>query len=262
MRANLTQPPASWRRLRVVSDPYALLTELANALEPGGWALVGGLMVHCHAQRAGVTHVRPTHDADIVVELQTQTYATHARALEDIGFTPHESLDDAAPFHRFERGADNVDLMVPDRASWSPRYRGRELIRVPGSGSALKRTIPHALPDGTSIRIPDLASALALKGAAHQVPSVNAVRHLQDSVTLLACAGPAGLDPAPSKSMRANINHLVKCLASTAEAWSLAAPQNRVRAQQCIQTLRPDWIAPSFLGSTTTTTTRRRRPGR
>ena len=51
--------------------------------------------------------------------------------------------------------------------------------------------------------------------------------------------------------MRGNINHLVKCLATTAEAWSLAAPQNRVRAQQCIMTFRPDWQAPAFLGSTT-----------
>lgn len=75
-------------------------------------------------------------------------------------------------------------------------------------------------------------------------------RHLQDAVTLLGCAGPAGFESAPSKSMRGNINHVVKCLATTAEAWALAAPQNRVRAQQCILTLRPDWQAPAFLGST------------
>ena len=233
------------------SDPFDLLAEVAATLNPDGWVLVGGLMVHCHARRAGVTHVRPTDDADIVVELQTQTYAAHAAALLTLGFTPHESVDSDAPFHRFLRDGETVDLMVPDRESWSPRYRGRELIKVPGSSSALKRAIRYELHDGTSIRLPDLASALSLKGAAHQVPSANASRHLQDAVTLLACAGPVGLDPAPSKSMRGNINHLMKRLGTTAEAWVLAAPQNRVRAQQCILTFRPDWKVPTFLGSTT-----------
>lgn len=242
------------------SDPHALLTEVAMSFELDSWLLVGGLMVHCHAQRAGVTHVRPTDDADIVVELQSGAYVAHALALADLGFTPREPVDAAAPFHRFVRDGDTVDLMVSDRESWSPRYLGRDLVKVPGSGSALKRSIVHLLPSGERIRIPDLPSALCLKGAAHQVPSENPVRHLQDSVTLLACAGPDGLRPAPSKSMRANLNHLVKCLSTTAEAWSLAAPENRVRANQCIQTFRQDWVAPSFLGSTTATTARRRRP--
>ncbi|WP_420174917.1 hypothetical protein [Luteococcus sp. OSA5] len=77
---------------------------------------MGGLMVHCHAHLAGITHVRPTDDADIVVELQTSTYATHAAALVGLGFTPHESVDAAAPFHRFLRDGETVDLMVPDRS--------------------------------------------------------------------------------------------------------------------------------------------------
>lgn len=241
------------------SDPQSLLAELASALEPDSWLLVGGLMVHCHAQQAGVAHVRPTHDADVVVELQTKTYTAHALVLTALGFEPHESLDATAPFHRFIRDQDTVDLMVSDREPWTSRYRGRELIKVPGSGSALKRTISHALPNGSIIRIPDLASALSLKGAAHQVSNENPVRHLQDSVTLLACAGPNGFDPAPSKSMRANLNHVVKCLATSAEAWSLAAPLNRVRAQQCIRTFRPDWVTPSFLGSSPVVDRRRRR---
>lgn len=242
------------------SDPYTLLAEVAAAIDTDGWVLVGGLMVHCHAHQAGVMHVRPTDDADIVVELQVQSYAAGAEAFIDMGFEPHESLDDAAPFHRFVRDQDTIDLMVPDGESRPPRYLGRGLIKVPGSSSALKRTVMHELPTGETIRIPDLASALSLKGAAHQVPSANAVRHLQDSVTLLACAGPDGLDPAPSKSMRANLNHVVKCLSSTAEAWSLTSPQNRVKAVQCIKAIRPDWTPPSFLGSTTTTTRPRRHP--
>lgn len=140
-------------------DPYALLAEVATVFEVGSWLLVGGLMVHCHAQRAGITQVRPTDDVDIVVELRTQSYRVHALALVNMGFTPHEPMDAAAPFHPFVRGGDRVDLMVPDREPWSPRYLGRDLVRAPGSGSALKRTITHELPDGTNIRLPDLVSA-------------------------------------------------------------------------------------------------------
>lgn len=242
------------------SDPYLLLTELATSFKSDAWFLVGGLMVHCHAQKAGVMHLRPTDDADIVLELQTGSYADHARILASMGFAPREPIDATAPFHRFVRDGDTVDLMVPDRGSWSVRYLGRDIIEVPGSGSALKRAIEYELPTGVSIRIPDLPSALSLKGAAHQVPSVNAVRRLQDSVTLLACAGPDGLNPPPSKSMRANLNHLLKCLATTAEAWSLTTPVNRVRANQCIRAFRQDWVAPPFLGSSTATPARRHRP--
>lgn len=242
------------------SDPYGLLAEVAAALDINDWVLVGGLMVHCHARRAGINHTRPTDDADIVVEVETRAYDVHARALTVMGFEAHESVDHGAPFHRFTRGRDTVDLMVSDRTTPSPRYRGRGVIQVPGSASALKRTIMEELPNGTQIRIPDLASALSLKGAAHQTPSVNGVRHLQDSVTLFACGGPSGLDGPPmSKTMRANLNHVVKCLSTTADAWSFASPRNRVLAMQCIKSARPDWVPPSFLGSTTTTTTRRRR---
>ena len=216
-------------------------------------------MVHCHAQRANVMHGRPTDDVDVVIELRTQAYAQHAQSLINVGFTPQESLDQATPLHRFTRGEDNVDLMVPDRHTESPRYLGRPVVSVPGATSALKRTMSHELPDGTCIRLPDLAAALSLKGAAHQVPSANAIRHLQDAVTLLACAGPEGLKPTPSKSMRANLNHLVKCLEKTPEAWAFTSPRNRVLATQCLRTLRPDWVDPIFLGSTATTTTRRRR---
>lgn len=57
------------------SDPFALLAEFAAASDSNAWILVGGLMVHCHAERAGIAHARPTDDADIVVELAGSTTA-------------------------------------------------------------------------------------------------------------------------------------------------------------------------------------------
>lgn len=240
------------------SDPFSLLLEVAQIFKPGTWILVGGLMVHCHAQMAGITHLRPTDDADIVVKLHTGSYATHAQALITVGFVPHEPINVDAPFHRFVRGIEIVDLMVSDRQSRRSRYMGRDIVRVPGSGSALKRAIEYELNNDVRIHIPDLPSAISLKGAAHQVPSVNRVRHLQDAVTLLACGGPTGLEPEPSKSMRSNLNHVVQCLMDSAEAWSLTAPANRIRAIQCLEAFSQVWQTPPFLESTVVTPSSRR----
>lgn len=240
-------------------DQFMLVAEVAAAFKVETWMLVGGLMVHCHAQRAGIRDLRPTDDADILVQLATQSYVDHARTLETLGFTPHDSLDSSAPFHRFIRNGQKIDLMTPDRITPPPRYRGRNIIQVPGSDSALKRTIRHKIASGEIIRLPDLASALSLKGAAHMVPSANSVRHLQDSVTLLACAGPVGLESGLSKSMRKNLNHIVACLSKDAEAWSLSAPETRTLAVQCIRTFRQDWDTPLFLRSTTPAASARRR---
>ena len=35
--------------------PWSLLIEIADVTAPGDWVLVGGLMVHAHALRAGIT---------------------------------------------------------------------------------------------------------------------------------------------------------------------------------------------------------------
>lgn len=204
--------------------------------------LVGGLMVHAHAVLAGIAHPRPTDDADLVVELRVSTYLDAARELQELGYQRHESLDHRVPFHRFVRDEERVDLMAPEGRSI--RFAGREVLRVPGSRSALNRTIPFQLPSGVVIRVPDVPSALSLKGAAYRVPSPNPRRHLQDAVTLFACADVSELSL--SKSMRANINPLINAL-DTVEAWVSADPVNRRRAVRAIREVRPGWDIPDFV---------------
>src|SRR5699024_8762808 len=117
------------------------------------------------------------------------------------------------------------------------------VVTAPGSRSALRRTISVRLAPGCTIRVPDLPSALSLKGAAYSLPSSNRVRHLQDAVTLFACVN-AGLDL--SKSMRANVNNLVRGLDLVA-AWGYARAVTRRRASRALRTFRPDWQVPSFV---------------
>lgn len=226
----------------MVFDVFERIAQIAHALPPERWMLVGGLMVHAHARLAGIPHPRTTDDADLVVELRAGSYSEAARALQGLGYQRHEPLDHRAPFHRFTRGGEHVDLMAPEDRP--VRFAGRDVLGVPGSRSALNRTIAFTLPTGVVIRIPDLASALSLKGAAYHLPGANRQRHLQDAVTLFACADTTVLDL--STSMRRNINHLINALHTTA-AWTVTDPSSRRRAVRAIRQIRPDWAVPAFV---------------
>ena len=223
-------------------DVFERVEEIANHLAPDRWMLVGGLMVHAHAQLAGIQHARPTDDADLVVDVRAGSYAEAAAVLQRLGYVQHESLDRHAPFHRFARGREHVDLMGPEGKP--VRFLGRAVIAVPGSRSALNRTIAYETVGGVGIRIPDVESALSLKGAAFRLPGPNRVRHLQDAVTLFACLDTA--QPDISKSMKKNINNLISAM-DNAEAWSFADPTNRRRAIRAIRAVQPAWEPPAFV---------------
>jgi hypothetical protein len=226
----------------VSQDVFERVEEIANNLSPDRWLLVGGLMVHAHAQLAGIQHARPTDDVDLVVEVRAGSYAQAAAVLRRLGYLQHESLDRNAPFHRFARGRELVDLMGPEDKP--VRFLGREVLAVPGSRSALNRTIAYETFGGAAIRIPDVESALSLKGAAFRLPGTNRVRHLQDAVTLFACLDTA--QPDTSKSMKKNIDSLISEL-DNAEAWSFADPTNRRRAIRAIRAVQPAWEPPAFV---------------
>lgn len=223
-------------------DVFERIDQIAHVLPAERWMLVGGLMVHAHARLAGIPQPRPTEDADLVVELRAGSYSEAAQALHELGYQRHEPLDHRAPFHRFTRGGDQVDLMAPEDRPVP--FAGRDVLGVPGSRSALNRTIWFTLPTGVVIRIPDLASALSLKGAAYHLPGINRQRHLQDAVTLFACADTTMVEL--STSMRRNINHLINAL-DTTEAWAVTDPASRRRAVRAIRQIRPDWAVPDYV---------------
>jgi len=166
----------------VSQDVFERVQEIADKLSPDRWVLIGGLMVHAHAQLAGIQHARPTDDVDLVVEVRAGSYAQAAAVLHRLGYVQHESVYRNAPFHRLTRGPEHVDLMGPEDKP--VRFLGQEVLAVPGSRSALNRTNAYETAGGVAIRIPDVDSALSLKGAAFRLPGPNRVRHLQDAVTL------------------------------------------------------------------------------
>lgn len=177
------------------------------------------------------------------------SYAEAAAVLRRLGYVQHEPLDRHAPFHRFTRGREHVDLLAPEDKP--VRFLGRDVLAVPGSCSALNRTIAYKTAGGVTIRIPDVESALSLKGAAFRRPSPNRVRHLQDAVTLFACLDTAQTNI--SKSMKKNINNLISAM-ENAQAWSFTDPANRRRAIRAIRAVQHLWEPPAFVLP--------RRPGR
>lgn len=207
-------------------------------------------MVQAHARLAKVPNVRSTDDADIVVGLDAgHEYRAAANAIGRLGFQLYESLDSKAPSYRFVRGHQHIDLMVPDRSAGA-RFGRRPVRQVPASDSAMKRTETYETSAGSVIRIPDVTGALSLKGAAFELPSDNPVRHLQDAVVLFACAGVRGA-PAPSKSMKANINRLIIGLETRPEAWSLAEHNmSRLAIRGVRLHFREDWVPPTSAGPT------------
>ena len=216
------------------------LTELAQTIAPDKWMLVGGLMVHVHANAAAVPHSRPTNDVDVVLMPAAGTYTATATLLTSIGYRPHESLDTHSPFHRFVRGAEIVDVMATEGRSL--RFLGRAVLEVPGSRSASTRTVPLTLESGIVVRLPDIASALSIKGAAAQTDGFFRDKHVEDGLTLLACG--SGVDLDLSKSMRRNLNVLIAALSEPA-AWVAVPQDKRVRALQTIRNIRPDWNPPT-----------------
>jgi hypothetical protein len=124
------------------------------------------------------------------------------------------------------------------------RFLGRDVLEVPGSRSALNRTIAYETAGDVAIRIPDLESALSLKGAVFRLPGPNSVRHLQDAATLFAYLDTAQTDI--SKSMKKNINNLISAM-DGAEAWSFADPTNRRRAIRAIRAVQHQWEPPPFV---------------
>ena len=163
-------PVGGWGR------PWPDVAELAAAVPPAAWTVIGGLMVQLHAVAAGLPVVRPTDDVDVLLHVETGRgrAAQVATALEALGYRLEPSIDPrSGTAHRFVRGGAAVDLGTsqPDRsvvdvvaADHAPprrleRLRGYDLVRVTGGTQALRRTVLAELEitgtARTAISVPD-----------------------------------------------------------------------------------------------------------
>lgn len=183
---------ADAEHLIVVADderPWSLLFEIAEVTTPGEWVLVGGLMVHAHALRAGVTASRPTEDVDLLLNIAAASVGAVAGPLEEIGLRPEESLGRRV-LHRLRRGDEFVDVMVERGAS--ARWARRSIFQAPAARQAIDRRDwydLHGADRAVRIAVPDALGAIVAKAAAYAVDQRDRGRHLDDLAVLLAAAG-------------------------------------------------------------------------
>lgn len=223
--------------------PWTLVFEVADATPSDSWVLVGGLMVHAHAIRAGVNPPRPTGDIDLLLNIGARTVSDVAAPLQSLGFHPLQPSR-GAPFHRFTRGEDIVDVMVANDAP-SARWSMRPLLRAPAARQALHRSDRYVLDGATNrvaIGIPDSLSALVVKAAAHAVEQRDRGRHLEDLAVLFATIDSVtalGIERLTSRDKR-HLQGPVRLLSNTQHvAWSKLTPFDQAVGQQaCSAVLR------------------------
>jgi len=218
-RMSIDATSSSWEE-----QPWPSAFELARILPRNSWTLVGGLMVKLHAALADLPAPRTTVDVDTALHLETQaiTFAQANALLTGAGYVLNP---DTAFAYRFERGADQVDVMCSDRqAIWRrPGFGGRPLFGIPGGTRALQQTIDVDVVTGVdTVRfvVPTLRGSLVLKGAAYLEDSRNRGRHEEDAVVLLACIDDAGEAwRGLSQQSRRRVRALVAALSEHNAPW-------------------------------------------
>jgi hypothetical protein len=206
--------------------PWPLVFELASTLPKGSWVLVGGLMVHIHALRAGVVAMRPTSDVDLLLDIATTSVGEIGRAIIGRGFATVEPSR-GGPVHRFTRGEDVVDVMV-----------ARDVLRAPDTAQALLRRDTYTIEDGersAELQVPDPLGAIIAKAAAYAVDSRNPQRHLEDLAVLGAATGtPRTLDlDTLTPTDRRHLNRVTPFLLDPRNSsWATLDPYDREIGQR------------------------------
>lgn len=238
-RWRVTAPPGGW------PSPWPQVVELVRVIPHEKWTLVGGLMVQLHAAHAGMQLIRPTIDVDMVLHIETgaATWSGVREQLERLGYVIHEPVGDG-PVHRFDRGKEQVDVMVADHLPPSLEQRAlqRPVFAVPGGTSALRKTVNCELDtdDGVIvISVPDVLGALVLKGAAYKSDNRDRGRHLDDAA-ILACTvdNPIRHRDRMTGSDQSRIQHLWAVLEEPAHrSWIAAGERWARRGRAALQLL-------------------------
>jgi len=160
---------------------------------PSGWTLIGGQLVHLHCAERGQFPVRPTNDADTVIDVRADPRMLHTftKTLADLGFEP-AGISAEGRQHRWRRGPASIDVLLPEgvgeRASLRQGVTGSPTLPTQGGTQALSRSemVPVTLEDREGfVRRPNLVGALVVKAAAHgNVGGADPRRHRRDFVVL------------------------------------------------------------------------------
>lgn len=159
---------------------------------PAPWSLIGAHMVALHGWSRGRTQIRPSQDADILINVRSVSDGTERMSLDLLrrGFAfDGASLSNVG--HRFRRDDVSIDLLAPDGIGEHVNVttiRPARTVRVPGGTQALRRTRDVAVSSreaSGSVPIPDLLGAILVKVRAIAVDDAPEVQR-RDAAFLLS----------------------------------------------------------------------------
>ncbi|MEO7818433.1 MAG: hypothetical protein ABIS18_04710 [Actinomycetota bacterium] len=151
---------------------HEMWTELMLLAEtpPAPWVLIGAQMVVVLGWELGREQVRPSRDADVLVNARAVTDGTKrvSRALLTRGYEL-DGISSTGIGHRFVRGTVSIDVLGPDgigeRADLKTAL-GARTVRVPGGTQALRRRRDVEIKTRSRsglLPIPNLLGALLVK---------------------------------------------------------------------------------------------------
>lgn len=193
------------------------LMDLHESL-PGRWTIVGGQMVHLHCAEREMFPIRPTDDADALLDAKAHPSILQdfTAGLVEAGFKPVTS--GSGHQHRWRKGDAQIDVLISNKLGERKSYRtitGAPTVGTPGAALVLNRSedldIEVAGRVGT-VRRPTLLGSLIAKAAAHTVGD-GRDRHRQDFAVLASMLGANDLRGANLTT--GERKYLVRMLAAT-----------------------------------------------
>lgn len=177
---------------RAQEQAWHALLEL-HEQHPAGWTLIGGQMVHLFCAERGYEPIRPTTDADAVVNArEPEVLGAVTATLITLGFDPQPSADGVQ--HRWVREQAVIDVLIPEGTGEKTELKksasGFPTIAAPGGTQALNRSEAVGVQIGGRVGAvlrPTLLSAMILKAAARLETTGPAhERHCLDFAALAA----------------------------------------------------------------------------
>ena len=189
-------------------DMWIELLHLA-AVPPAPWVLIGAHMVAIHGWERGREPIRPSKDADILVNARAIADGT-ARMSEAL-IDREYKLDGISPEgigHRFIREGVSIDVLGPEGLGKRADLRtvsGAHTVRVPGGTQALRRKqdvdVKSGLARGT-LPIPNLLGAILVKIRAIEIDDQPEVQRRDVAFLLSLVEDPDPIEVERSKSER------------------------------------------------------------
>ena len=140
-----------------------------------GWTLIGGQLVHLHCAESGQFPVRPTNDADTVIDVRADPTILHTftKTLTDIGFKS-AGISAEGRQRRWVRDQASIDVLLPEgigeRASLRRGVTGSPTLPTEDGTQALQSSETVAVTVD-SLRASCVARTLSARSWSRPLPT-------------------------------------------------------------------------------------------